>query len=240
MVPAECNYEIYDKELLTIIRCLEHWRPELKATELPIEIFTDHKALEHFMSSKELTRHQVHWAEKLSEYNFKIMYQTGAKNVRADALTRKPGDKPVNEEDDWCKYQHQVLLTPDRLEIHVMEPDPEAAIHERILFVNQEDEECTAFRTAITSNEKAHNQISLTECSVKEGILYHKDCLWVLFNMNLMVELLREVHDLSTGGHPGIHRNLGAFGPLLLLAKHEKDCGTVYSKLLQLPPLQGS
>jgi len=24
MVSAECNYEIYDKELLTIIRCLEH------------------------------------------------------------------------------------------------------------------------------------------------------------------------------------------------------------------------
>ncbi len=24
MIPAECNYEIYDKELLTIIRCLKH------------------------------------------------------------------------------------------------------------------------------------------------------------------------------------------------------------------------
>lgn len=104
MVPAECNYEIYDKELLTIIHCLEHWRPELKATELPIEIFTDHKALKHFMFTKELTHWQVHWAEKLSEYNFKIMYQTGAKNVKADTLICKPGNKPVNEEDDRCKY----------------------------------------------------------------------------------------------------------------------------------------
>ncbi|SLM33609.1 gag polymerase env [Lasallia pustulata] len=56
MVPAECNYKIYDKELLAIICCLKHWRPELEATELPVEIFTDHKALEHFMTSKELTR----------------------------------------------------------------------------------------------------------------------------------------------------------------------------------------
>jgi hypothetical protein len=24
MIPAECNYEIYDKELLIIIRCLKH------------------------------------------------------------------------------------------------------------------------------------------------------------------------------------------------------------------------
>ena len=87
MVPAECNYEIYDKELLAIIRCLEHWCPELEATELPVEIFTDHKALEHFMTSKELTRQQVHWAEKLSEYNFKITYQTGAKNIKVSGAT---------------------------------------------------------------------------------------------------------------------------------------------------------
>ncbi|SLM34530.1 retrotransposon nucleocapsid protein [Lasallia pustulata] len=96
MVPAECNYEIYDKELLAIICCLEHWRPELEATELPVEIFTDHKALEHFMTSKELTRRQVRWAEKLSEYNFKIMYQTGAKNIKADALTQFADNNAVS------------------------------------------------------------------------------------------------------------------------------------------------
>ena len=28
--PAECNYEIYDKELLAIIRCFEQWRLELE------------------------------------------------------------------------------------------------------------------------------------------------------------------------------------------------------------------
>jgi len=27
--PAECNYEIYDKELLAIVRCFECQRPEL-------------------------------------------------------------------------------------------------------------------------------------------------------------------------------------------------------------------
>jgi hypothetical protein len=56
MAPAECNYEIYDKELLAIIRCLEHWRPELESTDIPIKIFTDHKNLEYFMTTKELTR----------------------------------------------------------------------------------------------------------------------------------------------------------------------------------------
>ena len=30
---AECNYEIYDKELLAIVKVLEEWRPELQGTE---------------------------------------------------------------------------------------------------------------------------------------------------------------------------------------------------------------
>ena len=30
MAPAECNYEIHDKEILAIIRALEHWRVELE------------------------------------------------------------------------------------------------------------------------------------------------------------------------------------------------------------------
>ena len=33
---AECNYEIYDKELMAIIRCFEEWRPELESTPHPI------------------------------------------------------------------------------------------------------------------------------------------------------------------------------------------------------------
>jgi hypothetical protein len=27
---AECNYEIYDKEMLAIVRCLEEWDAELR------------------------------------------------------------------------------------------------------------------------------------------------------------------------------------------------------------------
>jgi hypothetical protein len=39
----EYNYEIYDKELLAIIKSLEEWCPELLRVQEPIEIITDHK-----------------------------------------------------------------------------------------------------------------------------------------------------------------------------------------------------
>ena len=48
MTPAECNYEIHDKEMLVIIRTLEEWRAELEGLEKEIQILTDHKALEYF------------------------------------------------------------------------------------------------------------------------------------------------------------------------------------------------
>ena len=42
MISAECNYYIYNKELLTIICCFKHWCSELKHTDLSIQVFTDH------------------------------------------------------------------------------------------------------------------------------------------------------------------------------------------------------
>jgi hypothetical protein len=51
---VECNYEIYDKELLAIICCLEEWRPELEGTESPIRILSDYRNLEYFMIMKML------------------------------------------------------------------------------------------------------------------------------------------------------------------------------------------
>jgi hypothetical protein len=31
--PAECNYDIYDKDLMAIIKALEEWRPECEGAE---------------------------------------------------------------------------------------------------------------------------------------------------------------------------------------------------------------
>ena len=78
MNSIECNYEIYDKKLLAIIRCFEKWRFELEATDLSMKIFTDHKNFEYFMTTKKLIRRQIKWFEFLSQYNFVIMYQSDA------------------------------------------------------------------------------------------------------------------------------------------------------------------
>ncbi len=56
MILAKINYHIYDKKLLIIIQCFEHWRFKLKCIELLIQIFIDHQALKIFMKNKQLSR----------------------------------------------------------------------------------------------------------------------------------------------------------------------------------------
>ena len=98
--PAECNYEIYDKELLAIIRCFEQWRPELEATGVPIKVITDHKSLEYFMTTKKLSRRQTRWAEFLSGFNFVISYTPDRENGKTDSLTYRPNDCPADDQDN--------------------------------------------------------------------------------------------------------------------------------------------
>ena len=59
MNPAECNYEIYVKKFLAIIKVFEMWKSELENTENPVQVITDYKNLEYFMSNKFLNRRQA-------------------------------------------------------------------------------------------------------------------------------------------------------------------------------------
>ena len=118
MSPAECNYEIYDKELLAIVRAFEEWRPECAGTpvECPIRILTDHQNLKYFMTSKDLNRRQARWAEFLSEFNFLITFRPGKQNTKPDSLTRRTGDLPEGIYDERKLHNHRRLLKEEHLD----------------------------------------------------------------------------------------------------------------------------
>jgi hypothetical protein len=54
--PAEYNYEIYNKELMVIVRAFKEWHPELQSIINPIRVLSDHKNLEYFIMTKLLNR----------------------------------------------------------------------------------------------------------------------------------------------------------------------------------------
>ena len=194
MVPTECNCEIYDKELLAIVRYPEHWRTGLELTDIPIQIFTDHRSLEYFERTKELTRRQARWAEKLADYNFKIICRTGKSNGRADALTRIPNSIPTDKQDVHVKHQDRALLSPECFQGYTHAEDREAEgggraayeqinaltdedlpLYVRITLDNPDDEDCGRVRDAL---EKYPTQIfkgvNVRHCSQRHQILFIK------------------------------------------------------------------
>jgi hypothetical protein len=117
LVSAKCNYEIYDKELLIIIRCFEQWKLELILTELDVsvKVLIDHKNLEYFMITKQLNQRQNRWAQFLVDFNFVIIYLFEKFNEKANALTKR-AENISNKKDDRQKQQFQTLLSLDQFD----------------------------------------------------------------------------------------------------------------------------
>jgi len=72
--PAECNYKIYNKKLLAIICCFEQWHLELEGTIFLIQVLSDHKNLQYFCTTKQLSHWQACWSEYLFWFHFLIVY----------------------------------------------------------------------------------------------------------------------------------------------------------------------
>jgi hypothetical protein len=116
MTPAQCDYPIYDKELLAVVLALEEWRHYMEASQFSISILTDHKNLEYFMSTKMLNRRQARWSEFLSRFDFKMTFRPEKSGGKADSLTRQSGDLPeVGEE--RLTHQFQTILNSRKLSI---------------------------------------------------------------------------------------------------------------------------
>ncbi|EAQ87652.1 hypothetical protein CHGG_04271 [Chaetomium globosum CBS 148.51] len=89
------NYPIHDKELLAIIEAFQEWRPYLSGTTHEVQVYTDHKNLRYFTTTKVLNGRQTRWAEFLSEFNFTIHYKKGSENARN--AVRSSGNNDWNE-----------------------------------------------------------------------------------------------------------------------------------------------
>jgi len=85
----ERNYEIHNKEMLAVVRCLEAWRHYLEGAKFKFKIWTDHKNLQYFMISQKLNRRQARWALYLSQFNFALKYIPGKSMGKTDGLSKR-------------------------------------------------------------------------------------------------------------------------------------------------------
>jgi transposase InsO family protein len=214
MNPAECNYQIHDKEMLAIVRSLEEWRPELQRRQDRFQIYTDHKSLEYFMSTKQLTARQARWAEALSEYYFIITYRPGKDNVQADALTRR-NDEVASQDQLKKEARQQILLTADKLDPRIVQQLEDMSVNvlaplgtstsqpfldtitvvDQVLQANRQEPSLEALRVQAAQSDR--------NLTLHNGILLYQGKVIVPDINYLRTHLIREIHDQISTAHPG-------------------------------------
>jgi len=84
---TECNYNVYDRELLAIVKALRQWRTYLVRSPHSITIYTNHSNLQYWKEPQKINRRVAQEFQELSEYNFALKHIPGMTNTRADALS---------------------------------------------------------------------------------------------------------------------------------------------------------
>jgi len=196
MILAECNYHIYDKKLLIIIRCFEHWRFKLECIELLIQMFIDFQTLKTFMKNKQLTQRQVNYLDILFEFNFQIIFRSDKMNIKVNALIRMSLIN-VSESTQRTEDHYQIILTFNRVDILAIES--EVDLYQRVKDVNKTNELCNEYRQAISENKLKLHSTELKHCEIVDDVLFRKDLLWVSENMHM--KLLKKIHDQSFISH---------------------------------------
>ena len=204
MSDAERNYEIYDKEMLAIIRALQAWRHYLEGLPSVFEIQSDHKNLEYWKTAQNLTRRQARWALYLSRFEFVISHKPGTSNGRADALSRRPD----HQKDDADDNLNRVLLQPDRFRVLAakrghMSVVPEKALLRRIRDCGEREQEVVEALSKLDKLGPARLQNDLVDWNTEQGLLLYRGRVYVPKDDALRAEIVRIHHDLPPAGHPG-------------------------------------
>jgi hypothetical protein len=87
---AERNYDIYDLELLAIVKACRNWRPYLAGSPHKVIIHTDHANLQYWHQPHKISRRITREVLELSEFDIKLCHILGKSSRRADALSRHP------------------------------------------------------------------------------------------------------------------------------------------------------
>ncbi|MBW0492957.1 hypothetical protein O181_032672 [Austropuccinia psidii MF-1] len=203
LLPAELNYEIYDKEPFGIVWALKSWRAFLLSLSNPFEVLTDHYSLQYFMSSKILTCNQGCWAEFLSEFHFTITYRPGRLATLPDALSRWDDMYPERVVDFISKNPqtfHQVIKQDGIQESRFFSIKVEifSDLVDKIQKEVQQDKDDKEILKQLARGE------SIPDYSLEPQakLLLFKDRVVVPSNEEIQLNILQKHHESPLAGHP--------------------------------------
>jgi hypothetical protein len=133
--PTERNYDIYERELLAVIKALHHWRYHLKWTRHPFLLVTDHANLTFWKAPQDLNRRTARWHGFLQDYWFEIIHAPGKTHTAADFLSR-----PMVEDKGQHDNKGITMIPPEAFIRATTEPQHTPPIVRRIAWAQKQHE----------------------------------------------------------------------------------------------------
>jgi len=196
--PAEQNYEIYDRELLAMIRALEEWRHYIQGSGHTTNVLSDHQNLTIYKEAQKLNRRQARWFLFLSEYDIKLIHTPGKKMIESDALSRRPDHCARDDTDNT-----DVVMLPADLFIKLIDLD----LQERIADSEILDKDTKGALTLLTEQGPDTLREGTEDWTVElfngKNILFYKGKNYIPLNPKLQHDIVESFHDHETAGHPG-------------------------------------
>jgi hypothetical protein len=218
---AERNYCETRRELLAIVRTLEHFHKYLYGQEFHLR--TDHSALIWLMNFKNLEGQTARWVQRLQEYNFTSKHREGRKHKNADALSRWP----CQEE---CTHCHKVEVRADIKQIRAISTLPAADWDPLVLRTEQLNDTDIGriLREVETGRRPEWKYIAdrsptfksywaqWKSLAVRNGVLERNwesangrsKVAQIVLPRSRVEDVLTELHGGPSGGHLGINKTL--------------------------------
>ncbi|GFX96804.1 hypothetical protein TNCV_1648391 [Trichonephila clavipes] len=213
----ERNYCVTRKELLAIVKAIEHFHHYLYGQKFLLR--TDHASLTWLMNFRNTEGQVARWIQRLNEYYFDIRHRKGSSHGNADALSRRPC--PEN-----CRHCSRVETKYDYAIRQITTstatpPDPWS--DEKVREDQMADPDIKPLIEFLesSSNKPSWQDISAYSPTTKQywalwnslhlrnGVLYRKfesedgkTFRWQLvLPRSRIPEVLKELHGSPTGGH---------------------------------------
>ncbi|GBN24594.1 Retrovirus-related Pol polyprotein from transposon 297, partial [Araneus ventricosus] len=221
----ERNYCVTRKELLAIVKSIEHFHHYLYGQKFLLR--TDHASLRWLLNFKEPEGQIARWIQRLQEYDFEIQHRKGTSHGNADALSRRPcGESCKHCSNAEKKFGIEIDTSVKVLTTTSVDPWSSCEIQKAQL-------EDPAIKTILGKKLMSADRPSWQEIApespatkrywalwdslhLKDGVLYRRwesddgrSCRWqLILPKSRIPEVLRETHDSASGGHFGVMKTL--------------------------------
>jgi len=218
--------------MLAIVETMDRYRHYFEGLGQTTTIFSDHRNLLWFTETKVYNCRQARWAEKLSRFNFTIVFRSGKQGGKPDALSERPDYTLGNDTSE----RTMTFLKPEQVDTSLLPWDDPvlasyclaaagAPLAAGAITVGRNETLATQICDALEHDKAVSARLPYlrdpalprdeeTEDALQplqldqEGILLRHGLVYVPAVNKLKLELLKECHDVPTAGHLGQEKTL--------------------------------